>query len=51
MGAVAGGLLGKDVRLMGSLVDDSPTEDTVAVLAQARVALERMGAPLTTDKE
>ncbi|MCX4831283.1 NAD(P)-binding domain-containing protein [Streptomyces sp. NBC_01016] len=54
MGAVAGGLLGKDVRLMGSLVDDSPTEAAEAtedVLAQARAALERMGAPLTTDKE
>ncbi|MGW0684013.1 NAD(P)-dependent oxidoreductase [Streptomyces sp. NPDC002754] len=48
MGAVAGGLLGKDVRLMGSLVDGSGAE---AVLDQARVALERMGAPLTTDKE
>ncbi|WP_425825296.1 NAD(P)-dependent oxidoreductase [Streptomyces fractus] len=54
MGSVAGALLGKDVRLMDSLVDNSPAEgaaDVEAVLAQARVALERMGAPLTTDKE
>ncbi|MHC5257763.1 NAD(P)-dependent oxidoreductase [Streptomyces sp. UC4497] len=48
MGAVAGGLLGKDVRLMASLVEGAPAED---VLTQARAALERMGTPLTTDKE
>ncbi|MFI1485354.1 NAD(P)-dependent oxidoreductase [Streptomyces sp. NPDC020747] len=43
LGSMAGGLLGKDVRLMGALVDGTPAE---AVLAQARTALDRMGTPL-----
>ncbi|MET8207689.1 NAD(P)-dependent oxidoreductase [Streptomyces sp. NPDC005373] len=47
LGSRAGGLLGKDVGLAGALAGDAPTE---AVLAQARAALEQMGAPLEAEK-
>jgi 3-hydroxyisobutyrate dehydrogenase-like beta-hydroxyacid dehydrogenase len=50
MGGRAGALLAKDVRLMSALAeaDDATAE---AVLAAARAALERMGAPHDPDKE
>ncbi|WP_306320076.1 MULTISPECIES: NAD(P)-dependent oxidoreductase [unclassified Streptomyces] len=46
MGAVAGGLLGKDVSLMASLAEGPPPSEVV--LDQARVALDNMGAPLSS---